>query len=368
MLRLAFHGDGVIIGAVFWFDPEGDERPQLRGGWWEDPRRRRLFSVSRTSSIPASRHFSLQSRLSSAKTLQQRQVCAARVKSRGVRKLSTYRASSLGSNEMKSRWNCGSITAIIWRTWVGSHSSISWSMAHKRSAFDQYCKNKNALFGMLLLKLYKHRYLLERYGANGRILVEDYLSKGSDCGAHGSRWRRKMNPLRHLFYTFSSRWLPQPTFPSSTPTFVWSTTCERCLKILPMVQVKFKLTAPGLATSSFSEQGDSSLMDTLLRSLAGGAVGVDDVGVVGRGGGDWMALSLLRVCRSEVGLPTGSGLIRLVERRVLNRQAPHSLLLLLPLSFCWSSAAVSLELDITGVVLGVGWALVSLLEGQRNLL
>jgi hypothetical protein len=46
-----------------------------------------------------------------------------------------------------------------------------------------------------------------------------------------------------------------------------------------------KLTAPGLATSSFSEFGDSSLTDTSLESLAG-AVGVDDVGVVGRGGGD----------------------------------------------------------------------------------
>ncbi len=46
-----------------------------------------------------------------------------------------------------------------------------------------------------------------------------------------------------------------------------------------------KLTAPGLATSSFSEVGDSSLTDTLLASLAG-AVGVNDVGVVGRGGGD----------------------------------------------------------------------------------
>ncbi len=47
-----------------------------------------------------------------------------------------------------------------------------------------------------------------------------------------------------------------------------------------------KFTAPGLATSSFSEQGDSSLMDTLLASLAAGAVGVDDVGVVGKRGGD----------------------------------------------------------------------------------
>ena len=128
-----------------------------------------------------------------------------------------------------------------------------------------------------------------------------------------------------------------------------------------------KLTAPGLATSSFSEFGDSSLTDTLLESLAG-ALGVDDVGVVGRGGGDWMMLSLLRVCRSEGDLPTGSGFILLVDRRCLKRQAPHSLLLLLPLSFCWSSVALSLELDITGVVLGVGWALVlSLLLGQQNM-
>ena len=103
-----------MIGALFWLDPVvGEERPQLRDEWWEDPRRRRLFRVSRTSSIPASRHFSRQRRLSSAKTLQQRQVCAARVKSRGVRKLRTYRASSLGSSDMKSRWNCGSITAIM---------------------------------------------------------------------------------------------------------------------------------------------------------------------------------------------------------------------------------------------------------------
>ena len=48
--------------------------------------------------------------------------------------------------------------------------------------------------------------------------------------------------------------------------------------------------------------------------------------------------------------------IRLVERRCLNLHAPHSLLLLvLPAtSLVCSSAAVSLVLDITGVVLGVG--------------
>ena len=118
--------------------------------------------------------------------------------------------------------------------------------------------------------------------------------------------------------------------------------------------------------SSFSELGDSSLINKLPGSLVG-AVGVEDVGVVGKGGGDWIALSLLRVCRSDADLPTGSGLIRLVDRRCLSRQAPHSLLLLLPLSFCWSSVAVSLELDITGVVLGVGWALaLSLLLGQMR--
>lgn len=98
-----FHGDGVIIGAVLWLDPVGEERPQLRLECWEDPRRRRLLRVSRTSSIPVSRHFSLQRRLSSASTRQHRQVCAARVKSRGVRKLRTYRASSLGNSDMKSR-------------------------------------------------------------------------------------------------------------------------------------------------------------------------------------------------------------------------------------------------------------------------
>jgi len=50
-----------MIGALFKLDPVvGEERPQLRDEWWEDPRRRRLFRVSRTSSIPASRHFSRQ--------------------------------------------------------------------------------------------------------------------------------------------------------------------------------------------------------------------------------------------------------------------------------------------------------------------
>ena len=42
--------------------------------------------------------------------------------------------------------------------------------------------------------------------------------------------------------------------------------------------------------SSFSDAGDSSL--TVTASLA-------TVGVEGRGGGDWMVPSLLRVCRSD---------------------------------------------------------------------
>lgn len=132
------------MDADWWLAADELDRPQLEE-MWEDPRKRRLFMVSLTSSIPASRHFSLQRRLSSARILQQRQVCAARVRSRGVRKLSTYSANSLGRSEMKSRWNCGSMTAIMWRTWVGSHNSISWSMANNRSALDQYYNTKSAL-------------------------------------------------------------------------------------------------------------------------------------------------------------------------------------------------------------------------------
>ena len=44
---------------------------------------------------------------------------------------------SLGSNEIKSRWNCGSITDITWRTWVGSQRSINSSRAILFSAGPQ---------------------------------------------------------------------------------------------------------------------------------------------------------------------------------------------------------------------------------------
>ena len=82
-----------------------------------------------SSERPASRHFSLHRRLSSAKIRQYRQVCAARSKSRGCKKDKTYKASSFGNNEIKSLWNCGSITDIICRTWVGWHLPMSWSIA-----------------------------------------------------------------------------------------------------------------------------------------------------------------------------------------------------------------------------------------------
>lgn len=48
---------------------------------------------------------------------------------------------SLGRSEIKSRWNCGSITCIICRTCVGSHSEINSSTAIKRSALPQSYKN-----------------------------------------------------------------------------------------------------------------------------------------------------------------------------------------------------------------------------------
>lgn len=101
--------------------------------------------------------------------------------------------------------------------------------------------------------------------------------------------------------------------------------------------------------------------------MSAGAVELDDVGVMGSGGGagDWIILSLLRVCRDEeeagdedfeVATLVAKVGIRPVERRCLNLQAPHSLLLLVfpATSLGCSSAAVSLVLDITGVVLGVG--------------
>lgn len=98
------------------------------------------------SSIPASLHFSFQSRLSSAKNRQLRHVCAARSKSRGSRKDSTVSANSFGSNEMKSRWNWGSITCIMCRTWVSSQRWMSSSMATIRSAFDQCWNSTNHSF------------------------------------------------------------------------------------------------------------------------------------------------------------------------------------------------------------------------------
>jgi hypothetical protein len=61
------------------------------------------LGTSLRSSIPAARHFSFHSRLSSARKRQERQVWAARRRSRGSRKASTDRASSFGSREMKSR-------------------------------------------------------------------------------------------------------------------------------------------------------------------------------------------------------------------------------------------------------------------------
>ena len=66
-----------------------------------------------------------------------------------------------------------------------------------------------------------------------------------------------------------------------------------------------------------------------------------------------MMLSLLRVCRDVLLDLYGNDLVLLVDRLCRSLQAPHSLLLLAQ-SFCGSSAVVSLELDITGVVLGVG--------------
>jgi hypothetical protein len=51
-----------------------------------------LWMVSRTSSIPASRHFSRHKRLSSARNRQLRHVWAARRRSRGSRNDSTYSA------------------------------------------------------------------------------------------------------------------------------------------------------------------------------------------------------------------------------------------------------------------------------------
>lgn len=105
--------------------------------------------------------------------------------------------------------------------------------------------------------------------------------------------------------------------------------------------------------SSFSEEIDSWLTtDALFVSLTEEAAAAAAAPVLfERGGETWTTFSLLRVCRTEAF--RGRELLLVVVRLCLNRQAPHSLLLL-PLSFCCSSAVVSLELDITGVVLGVG--------------
>jgi len=47
---------------------------------------------------------------------------------------------------MKSRWNWGSITCIMCRTCVGSHSTISSSTAIRRSALPHVCKEVGSLF------------------------------------------------------------------------------------------------------------------------------------------------------------------------------------------------------------------------------
>src|SRR6218665_995773 len=66
-----------------------------------------LFSTpqnaSGSRSRPSSRHFSLQSRLSSHSTRQAWHVCEALSKSCGDKYERTWRASSLGSSEIKSR-------------------------------------------------------------------------------------------------------------------------------------------------------------------------------------------------------------------------------------------------------------------------
>lgn len=132
--------------------------------------------TSRSSLIPSALHFSLHNKLSSAKKRQLRQVWAARRRSFGSKKLNTYKASfneknksvktiktlhlqynkkvyvgikqhtSLGRREIKSLWNCGSITSNICLTCIGSQVSISRSIAISLSAFRQ-CYNigkKNA--------------------------------------------------------------------------------------------------------------------------------------------------------------------------------------------------------------------------------
>lgn len=123
------------------------------------------------SSLPSSRHFSLHSRLSSARVLQFLQVWAACSRSLGARKVSTYRASckhgdktqylkrtahqrghisqtaertafvltSLGRSDIKSLWNWGSMTCIMCFTWLVSHLLISSSRASSRSGPLHIC-------------------------------------------------------------------------------------------------------------------------------------------------------------------------------------------------------------------------------------
>lgn len=90
--------------------------------------------------MPPCLHLSFHSKLSSHKKRQLRQVWAARSKSFGCKYDSTCSANSFGSNDMKSRWNCGSMIFIMWRTWVGSQCSIKRSTAIKRSTCD-HCVN-----------------------------------------------------------------------------------------------------------------------------------------------------------------------------------------------------------------------------------
>lgn len=115
--------------------------------------------------------------------------------------------------------------------------------------------------------------------------MEDCLSKGLDYGEHGSRLR-KMNLHLHSFDMSFSPLLLRQTSPLLTPTSAWSKTrLGLHITFIYSIITHQRLTAPGLTTSSFSDVGDPSLRDTLLASMAG-AVGVDEVGVVGRGEGD----------------------------------------------------------------------------------
>ena len=54
----------------------------------------------------------------------------------------THTLASLGSREMKSLWNCGSITCITCFTCAVSQRSISWSRASSRSAPLQVCRDQ----------------------------------------------------------------------------------------------------------------------------------------------------------------------------------------------------------------------------------